>query len=120
MSDQDQDNAKIAAVPAPASTAAAPAPALTETLQLSASPTVPEIIRLMAKAANFLNMAAGELLRTRVVTASNPATVGLMQAAANLEQGAQAQQQQVMMQQAQAFGGGPQGGPQGVPPYRMN
>lgn len=98
----------------------------TETFQVLAKPSPKEIIQAMALIAKFLNQYGAELLRSEVVSASNPAIVGVLQASSNLEQGAIQLQQLLQQQQQGGFvdprqpGGGPtrQGGSGG--PFRTN
>ena len=98
---------------------------LTESFDIHPNPTVDEIIRTMARMANFMNLLCAEALRSRVVTAANPSVMSMMNASANLEQGAQAQRQQLAMQAAGQFaapgqGPGPGPGGHGGAPFRMN
>jgi hypothetical protein len=95
---------------------------LTETFETRANPTIDEIIRTMARLANFINLYAAEALRSRVVTAANPSTQAMLNAAGNLENGAVAQRQELVMKAAQASGQfvGPGGPGPGAPPFRMN
>ena len=94
-------------------------PILSETFEVLPNPSLDEVIRVMAKAANFFNLYAAEALRSRLVTASNPAPMAILNAAANLEQGAIAQrQQQAMQAQGQGFAAPPPGMPPGG--FRMN
>jgi hypothetical protein len=123
--DDNQDN-KPKLVPANRPLAAAPSPLLTETFEIQSNPPIDEIIRTMARLSNFCNLLCAEALRSRVVSAANPSTMAMMNAAANLEQGAMAQRQEMAMKAAQAGGqfvGPGQGqcgqGGQGSP-FRMN
>lgn len=93
---------------------------LTETFDIHSDPSVDEIIRVMARLSNFMNLYVAEALRSRVVSAANPCTMAVMNAAANLEQGAQAQRQQLAMIAAGQFAGVPGAGGPGAPPFRMN
>jgi len=99
---------------------------LTETFEIHANPTIDEVVRLMARLANFLNLHVAESLRARIVTAAQPAPMAMLNAAATLEAGAiQQRQYLVAMAQGQGTGfaapGGPGGGiPPGAPPFRMN
>jgi len=122
--DQNEENKPVAVMPAPTPTPAAASPRkslLTETFEIMPNPSVDEIIRTMARMANFCNLYAAEALRARVVTAANPCVMALMNVAANLEQGAQAQRQQLAMAAAGQFvGGPPPGGGMPGTPFRMN
>jgi hypothetical protein len=125
MSDQNDEKEKSSRIVIPIAPAADQSTILlTETFEVRASPTIDEVIRTMARLANFLNLYAAEALRARIVTAANPATPSLMSAAQNLEQGAMAQRQELAMRAQGQFvgpGGGP--GPGGMPgagPFRMN
>ena len=89
--------------------------------------TPKQVIEDMAKLSQYLNKYVGALLTSGVLSAANPATAGMLQASATLEQAAiqQAQQIQQLIQQQQAMGGGlvgpGQGGPQGPQgPQRFN
>lgn len=132
MSDQNESSkphviTSPAANPSPTSApTSSRSPLLVETFEVLPSPTIDEIVRLMARMANFCNLYAAEALRARIVTASNPSVMAMLNASANLEQGAIAQrQQQAMAAQGQFAApgqggpgpGGPMGGP---PPFRMN
>lgn len=81
--------------------------------------TVQMIVEDMAKFAQFLNKYTGAMLTSGILSAANPATVGLIQASATLEQGATGQVQQLRELHAQQLamqGGGlvsGQGGPGG-------
>lgn len=131
MPDQNDEN-KPRIVP-PASTPAAPQTAtastrtilLSEAFEVPANPTLDELIRTMARMANFCNLMAAECLRSRVVTASNPAVMATLNASANLEQGALQQRAQMQMAAAGQFaapgqGGGGGGMPPGMPPFRTH
>lgn len=137
MSADQNDDQKPRIVPPattshPATSAAASSrpTLLTETFEIPSSPTLDEVIRTMARAANFFNLLAAEMLRARIVTASNPAPMAVLNASAALEQGALAQRQQMAMQAAGAAGqfaapgsgpggAGGAGGP-GMPPFRTH
>jgi hypothetical protein len=89
--------------------------------------TVEMIISDMAKFSQHLNKYAGAMLTSGIMSAANPATVGIIQASATLEQGAMQQVQQLreLAAQQQAMGGGlvnpgpsGPGGPRG--PQRFN
>src|SRR5208283_5212164 len=94
MSDQNEENGPRIIPPPPAT---ARQPLLTETFDILPNPTADELIRLMARLANFLNLLAAESLRSRVVTAAQPAPMSMLNAAATLEQGAMGQRQYLAM-----------------------
>jgi hypothetical protein len=111
--------------PKPQSEPAAAASVYTFTVPEKFTPK--QVIEDMAKHAQFLNKYTGALLTSGVLSAANPATAGLLQASATLEQAATQQVQQLhqLMAQQQAMGGGlvgpGQGGPQGPQgPQRFN
>jgi hypothetical protein len=126
----DQKSRIIHPVPTPAPTSATPAvPArqqlLVEQFEVPANPAPDELIRTMARLANYLNLLCAEALRSRVVSAANPSVMSMMNASANLEQGAIAERQQMAMRaqgggQFAAPGGQGGGVPPGMPPFRMN
>jgi hypothetical protein len=135
MSDQNEQNKENkptlvggTASPASSTSSAHPSartPLLTESFEVLPSPTPDELIRLMARMANYMNLLVAEALRARNVTAANPSVMSMMNASANLEQGAQAERQVMAMRaQGQFVGGGPGGPgggvPPGMPPFRMN
>lgn len=91
-----------------------------ETFEIVSNPTPADIIQMLARMAQFANLFMAEALRSKVISAANPASAALMNSSATLEQGA-IQLQQILNQQRQgAFAGvpgvGPGMGPQG--PYR--
>jgi hypothetical protein len=118
----DDDNAKIQSIKPVPSTASTQT-LLTETFEIHTAPTPDELVRLMARLANYMNLLCAESLRSRNVTAANPSVMAMMNASANLEQGAQGERQLMAMKAAGQFtgvpGAGGPGGP-GVPPFRMN
>ena len=119
--DDPQDNKPHVVPPAVINAAVAGRESLlAESFDIHSNPPIDEIVRVMARLANFVNLLAAESLRSRVVTAADPSVMALMNASANLEQGAQAQRQKQAMIAAGQFAGVPgQGGP-GGPPFRMN
>lgn len=96
-------------------------PASSVEFAIPAKFTPKQIIEDMAKMAQFMNRYVGAMLTSGTLSAVNPATVGLMQASASLEQGATGQVQQLreLHAQQQAMQGGGfvtgQGGPGGGP-----
>jgi hypothetical protein len=133
MSDQnDQSDSNKPRIVPPAtanpttSAPSRPSPLLAETFEVPSSPTPDELIRTMARLANYLNLLCAEALRSRVVSAANPSVMSMMNASTNLEQGAIAERQQMAMRAQgggqQFVGPGGQGGgvPPGMPPFRMN
>lgn len=115
MSDQPEDSKPRIVQPFPVRETL-----LTESFDIHSAPTPDELVRLMARMANFSNLLVAEALRSRNVTAASPAVMAMMNASANLEQGALAQRQQMAMQAAGQFAAPGQGGPGMPPPFRMN
>ena len=129
MSDQNEENKPKIVTPLPiapgltqqGTAASARESLLDETFSIHSAPAIDELVRLMARMANFMNLLTAEALRSRNVTAADPSVMAIMNASANLENGAQAQRQkQAMIAAGQFAGVGGPGGSQGVPPFRMN
>lgn len=117
----NQEDNKPQIVP-PTGTRAVRESLLDETFSIHSAPAIDELVRLMARMANFMNLLTAEALRSRNVTAADPSVMAIMNASANLENGAQAQRQKQAMIAAGQFAGvgGPGAGGPGGPPFRMN
>lgn len=110
-------------VPSPAALPSASDPLHTEEFVVPHNPSPNDIVQTLAHLAQFMNLFAAECLRSKVVSAANPATAALMNASAAVEQGGIQLLQLIRQQQQGAFAGpgaGPQGAPQGPGPFRMN
>lgn len=92
-----------------------------EEFSVRSNPSPTDIINVMARLAQFINLFMAEALRSKVISAANPASAGMMNASGTLEQGAIQLRALVQQQQQGAFAGpGPQQ-PQGpAGPFRMN
>lgn len=90
-----------------------------EEFEVRSNPSPTAIINTMSRLAQFINLFMAEALRSKVISAANPASAGLMNASGTLEQGAIQLHALVQQQQQGAFAGpGPQGSQSG--PFRMN
>lgn len=93
-----------------------------EEFSVRSNPSPTDIVNTMARLAQFINLFMAEALRSKVISAANPASAGLMNASGTLEQGAIQLRALVQQQQQGAFAGpgvgGPQQGPAGS--FRMN
>jgi len=82
-----------------------------EEFAITSDPSPAEIVQMLARLAQFINLLMAECLRSKVISAANPASAALMNSSATLEQGAIQLQQLMQQRQQSAFSGVP-----GVPP----
>lgn len=85
---------------------------LTETFVVEANPTPADIVNTLARLAAFINAYIAEALRSKVVSAANPASAAMMNSSATLEQGSLQLRQLIQQQRQGAFGAPPSGTPQ--------
>ena len=86
-----------------------------ETFAVQPNPTPTDVVNMLARLAAFINAYMAEALRSKVISAANPASAALMNSSSTLEQGSLQLRALIQQQQQGAFGGGTAPAPGGFP-----